>query len=81
MYVCILDQDGEKAVHRKIPTEPDPLLRLLEPYREDLVLCVECLFCWYWMTVFWMWVYNPARSRTKNSLRRITSRAARIPLG
>ena len=49
MYVCVLDHDGEKAVHRKIPTEPAPFLRLLVPYREDVVVCVECLFCWYWV--------------------------------
>ena len=49
MYVCVLDQAGEKVVHRKIPTEPDPLLRLLKPYREDVVVCVECMFCWYWV--------------------------------
>ena len=49
MYVCVLDQQGEKLVHRKLPTEPAPLLRLLQPYREDVAVAVECLFCWYWL--------------------------------
>lgn len=49
MYVCVLDQDGETVVHKKIPTEPEPLLRLLAPYRKGLVIAVECLFCWYWV--------------------------------
>ena len=49
MYVCILDQDGDKLVHKKIPTEPELLLSLLEPYREDVVVCVECVFFWYWV--------------------------------
>jgi transposase len=49
MYVCVLDQAGETAVHRKIPTEPTPLLRLLKPYRRDVAVAVECMFCWYWV--------------------------------
>jgi len=49
MYVCILDQKGRTVVHRKVPAEPAPLLRLLKPYRKDLAVAVECLFCWYWV--------------------------------
>ena len=49
MYVCILDPDGEKAVHRQIPCDPDRFLELVEPYRDDIVVGVECLFCWYWV--------------------------------
>ena len=49
MYVCILNQAGETLTHRKLPCKPDELLRTLEPYREDLVVGVECLFCWYWV--------------------------------
>ncbi len=49
MYVCILDADGKKVVHRHIPCRPDRLLELLDPYRDGLVVGVECLFCWYWL--------------------------------
>lgn len=49
MYVCVLDHKGQTLVHRKLPTEPEPLLRLLKPYRSDVVVAVECLFCWYWV--------------------------------
>ena len=49
MYVCILNQAGETLTHRKLPCKPDELLRTLQPYREDLVVGVECLFCWYWV--------------------------------
>ncbi len=49
MYVCVLDQAGEKVVHRKIPSTPAALLRLLKPYRPDVVIAVECMFCWYWV--------------------------------
>jgi len=47
MYLCILNQDGESLVHRNMPAGPDPFLKAIAPYREDLVVCVECLFTWY----------------------------------
>ena len=50
MYVCILDHEGGKVVlHRNMHCEPDRFLRAIEPYRNDLVVCVECIFCWYWL--------------------------------
>ena len=49
MYVCILDSEGETLVHREIGCSPDNFLRLVAPYREDLVVGVECMFAWYWL--------------------------------
>jgi transposase len=49
MYLCILNQDGEIREHRKMKAAPDPFLQAIAPYREDLVVCVECLFTWYWL--------------------------------
>ena len=49
MYVCVLDQDGEKLVHRNIKAEPEPFLRLLAAYRQDVVVAAECTFSWYWL--------------------------------
>src|SRR5262245_66309399 len=49
MYVCILSQDGEIGLHRHMPAGPEPFLKAIAPYREDLVVCVECLFTWYWL--------------------------------
>ena len=49
MYVCILDKNGNVRVHKKLPCERDQLLRTLKPYRRDLVVAVECVFCWYWV--------------------------------
>jgi transposase len=49
MYVCILDQNGTKLVHKNLPTTPDAFLRVSAPYREDLVVGVECMFTWYWL--------------------------------
>src|SRR5712671_5713598 len=49
MYVCILDQSGTIRVHKNLPTTPDAFLRVIAPYREDLVVGVECIFTWYWL--------------------------------
>src|SRR5438874_5587742 len=49
MYVCILNQDGEIVVHRNMPTSPDALLKTIAPYREQIVIAVECIFTWYWL--------------------------------
>ena len=46
MYVCILDQHGTKLVHKNLPTTPEAFLRVIAPYREDVVVGVECMFTW-----------------------------------
>src|SRR5712664_4582001 len=49
MYLCILNQDGEILMHRNMPAGTDAFLKAIAPYREDLVVCVECIFTWYWL--------------------------------
>jgi transposase len=49
MYVCILDAAGEVLVHRNLPTTPEHFLAVVRPYREDVVVAVECIFTWYWL--------------------------------
>jgi transposase len=49
MYVCILDQDGEVVAHRNLPAQPEPFLEIIQPYRDDIVVAVECVFTWYWL--------------------------------
>jgi transposase len=49
MYVCILDQAGTILVHQNLPTTLGALLRILAPYRDDVVVGVECMFTWYWL--------------------------------
>ena len=43
---------------RCLATEPCPLAqhrfsKPLPPYREDRVVCVECIFTWYWLADLW----------------------------
>jgi transposase len=49
MYVCILNQAGDIVVHQNMKASPDTLLRTMAPYRDDLVVAVECIFTWYWL--------------------------------
>jgi transposase len=49
MYICVLDTDGQIRVHRNGPATPEHFLATIAPYREDLVVAVECIFTWYWV--------------------------------
>jgi transposase len=49
MYVCILDHHGESLLHRNMPARPETFLKAIAPYRDDIVVAVECIFTWYWL--------------------------------
>lgn len=49
MYVCILNQQGEVVLHRNIDTNPDMFLTIIQPFKEDVIVGVECMFTWYWL--------------------------------
>jgi transposase len=49
LYVCLLNQAAEVLVHRNMQAGPETFLKTIAPYRENLVVCVECLFTWYWL--------------------------------
>ncbi len=49
MYLCILDGQGEIVLHRNFKAEPQAFLKAVAPYRDDLVVAVECIFTWYWL--------------------------------
>jgi len=49
LYVCVLDQAGQVLVHKNLRASPEELLAAVAPYRDDLVLAVECIFTWYWV--------------------------------
>jgi hypothetical protein len=50
IYVCILSHDGETLLHRNMKAAPEPFLKVVAPYREGLVVAVECIFTWYWLS-------------------------------
>jgi transposase len=49
MYLCLLNHEEEVLLHRNMQAAPEPFLKAIAPYREDLVVCVECSFTWYWL--------------------------------
>ena len=50
MYVCLMDRQGKKLVHTNVKhNDFDFFLKLVDPYREDLTVCCECMFGWYWL--------------------------------
>jgi len=52
LYVCILNQAGETVLHKEIQAKPDLLADLLDPYIGHIVVGVECMHCWYWVSDF-----------------------------
>jgi transposase len=49
MYLCILNQAGAIVLHRNMRTDPDSLLKAIAPFRDNIVIGVECIFTWYWV--------------------------------
>lgn len=51
LYVCILDASGTVVVHQNIPATAIDLIDVLAPFmKQDLVVGVECMHCWYWVS-------------------------------
>lgn len=49
MYLCILDCQGNKQLHRNVRSKPDDFLDAIKPFRDDFVVGAECMFTWYWL--------------------------------
>ena len=49
MYLCILDSNGQVVFDKNLAADPDAFLQAVAPFRDGLVVAVECLFCWYWL--------------------------------
>jgi len=49
MYVCIMSHPGEILVHRNMAATAKELIKVVEPFLDDIVLAVECVFTWYWI--------------------------------
>lgn len=49
LYLCILDREGSIVLHRNVKSRPEAFLAAIEPFRDDLVVCAECVFTWYWL--------------------------------
>jgi len=49
MYICILSQTGEIVYHKNHHAGEASFLAAIAPFREGLVVGVECTFTWYWL--------------------------------
>jgi transposase len=49
MCVCLLDAQGQVLVHEDIAANPNSFLQLIAPYRDGIVVGVECMYGWYWL--------------------------------
>jgi len=49
MYLCVQNREGKVVLHRNMQAKPEPFLKAIEPFREDVVVGVECIFTWYWL--------------------------------
>ena len=52
MYLWVLDSQGQNVFQQNLPATPEALREAIEPFREDLVIAVECMFAWYWVSDF-----------------------------
>jgi len=49
MHLCILAQDGNVVLDRNLPCDFPSLLQAIAPFRDGIVIGVECMFGWYWL--------------------------------
>jgi hypothetical protein len=49
MYLCILDHDGNIVFDHNLACNPIAFLHAIAPFRDGIVVGVECMFCWYWV--------------------------------
>ena len=45
----ILDREGQILLQRNLRSRPEAFLEAVAPFRDDLVVAVECIFTWYWL--------------------------------
>jgi hypothetical protein len=50
MHLCVLDSAGAVVCDVNLPTRPDAFLAAIAPFRADVIVGVECMFAWYWLS-------------------------------
>src|SRR4051812_41243458 len=50
MHLCVLDSSGTVVCDVNLPCRPDAFLAAIAPYRSDVIVGVECMFGWYWLS-------------------------------
>ena len=53
MYICIIDDKKKILLHRKLQNQDTHLfLRILKPYKGNIVVAAESSYAWYWLADF-----------------------------
>jgi transposase len=50
MHLCVLDCQGNVVLDVNLPCRPEAFLAALAPFRGDVIVGVECMFGWYWLS-------------------------------
>src|SRR5271169_2146895 len=50
MHLCVLDSAGSVVLDVNLPCRPDAFLAAIAPFRADVIVGVECMFGWYWLS-------------------------------
>jgi transposase len=49
LHLCLLDQAGSIVLDQNIAARPETFLKAIAPFRDDVVVGVECRYAWYWL--------------------------------
>ena len=47
LFLHILDSQGQTRFEKNLPANPQAFLDAVAPFRDGLVVGVECMFAWY----------------------------------
>jgi transposase len=50
MFVVITGQKGKVLLEKDMAANPDSLKKAVSKYKKDIVVGVECIFSWYWIS-------------------------------
>jgi hypothetical protein len=49
-YLWIIDESGSRIFKKKLPNDPEAILKMLDPYQNEISgIAVESTYNWYWM--------------------------------
>ena len=50
MFIAITDSSGKTVKEIDVPAQPELLDKVLKPFKGKIVVGVECIFSWYWVS-------------------------------
>jgi len=78
MYLCLLDREGQILLPKNLRSRTEAFLEAVAPFRDDLVVTVECIFTWYWLADLLDGMIARGRVSTRCSAAECRSRHLRL---